>query len=197
MASRCLCTVTCCWMDRRRDSSCQMLPPQMLASTAAWPVIRLGAAQKPSTSPCLVITQHPVCSRRKTQASQQKCQNLPAISSPEPPKMTGSSSPEELSIAVNSPLELECSATGVPPPTLTWLKDGQPLERSDIVQQDGRFVRISKVQVRSVNVNSNSREPVINRFWQCKRGKKIGIMQMFYRSYYIPKYMTYYGLLSW
>ncbi|TWW61140.1 Hemicentin-1 [Takifugu flavidus] len=65
----------------------------------------------------------------------------------EPPKMTGSSSPEELFIAVNSPLELECSATGVPPPTLTWLKDGHPLERRDIVQEDGHFVRISKVQV--------------------------------------------------
>lgn len=63
--------------------------------------------------------------------------------------MTGSSSPEEIFIAVNSPLELECSATGVPPPTLTWLKDGHPLEQGDIVQQDGHVVRISKVQVRS------------------------------------------------
>lgn len=50
-------------------------------------------------------------------------------------------------MAVNSPLELECSAVGVPPPTLTWLKDGRPLEGPDIVQQDGHFVRISKVQV--------------------------------------------------
>ncbi|KAE8292435.1 Hemicentin-1 [Larimichthys crocea] len=65
----------------------------------------------------------------------------------EPPKISTSSSPEELTIAVNSPLELECSAVGVPPPTLSWLKDGRPLEGSDIVQQDGHFVRISKVQV--------------------------------------------------
>lgn len=64
--------------------------------------------------------------------------------------MTSSNSPEELTIAVNSPLELECSATGVPPPTLSWLKDGHPLEQSDIVQQDGHFVRISKVQVGAV-----------------------------------------------
>lgn len=64
--------------------------------------------------------------------------------------MSSSNSPEELTIAVNSPLELECSATGVPPPTLTWLKDGHPLERSDIVQQDGHFVRITKVQVKSL-----------------------------------------------
>ncbi|KAF6729918.1 Hemicentin-1 [Oryzias melastigma] len=65
----------------------------------------------------------------------------------EPPNIISSSVPEELTLAVNSPLELECSAEGVPPPTLSWLKDGRPLERSGIVQQDGHFVRISKVQV--------------------------------------------------
>ncbi|XP_023249744.1 hemicentin-1-like [Seriola lalandi dorsalis] len=65
----------------------------------------------------------------------------------EPPKISSSSSPEELTIAANSPLELECSAVGVPPPTLSWLKDGRPLEGTDIVQQDGHFVRISKIQV--------------------------------------------------
>uniref|UniRef100_A0A3Q3L4X2 Uncharacterized protein n=1 Tax=Mastacembelus armatus TaxID=205130 RepID=A0A3Q3L4X2_9TELE len=65
----------------------------------------------------------------------------------EPPKISSSSSPEELTIAVDSPLELECSAVGVPPPTLSWLKDGRPLEGTDLVQQDGQFIRISKVQV--------------------------------------------------
>lgn len=53
-----------------------------------------------------------------------------------------------MTLAVDSELELECSATGVPPPTLSWLKDGHPLEESDIVQQDGHFIRISKVQVK-------------------------------------------------
>lgn len=48
---------------------------------------------------------------------------------------------------MDSALELECSAVGVPPPTLSWLKDGRPLEGNDIVQQDGQFVRISKVKV--------------------------------------------------
>uniref|UniRef100_M3ZDA5 Cell adhesion molecule-related/down-regulated by oncogenes n=1 Tax=Xiphophorus maculatus TaxID=8083 RepID=M3ZDA5_XIPMA len=64
-----------------------------------------------------------------------------------PPKISRSSSPEELTIPVNSPLELECSASGVPPPTISWLKDGRPLEGAGIVQQDGHAVRISKVQV--------------------------------------------------
>lgn len=48
---------------------------------------------------------------------------------------------------MDSALELECSAVGVPPPTLSWLKDGRPLEGADIVQEDGHFVRISKVRV--------------------------------------------------
>uniref|UniRef100_A0A087YHW1 Cell adhesion molecule-related/down-regulated by oncogenes n=1 Tax=Poecilia formosa TaxID=48698 RepID=A0A087YHW1_POEFO len=60
----------------------------------------------------------------------------------EPPKISRSSSPEELTIPVNSPLELECSASGVPPPTISWLKDGRPLEGASIVQQDGHAVRV-------------------------------------------------------
>ncbi|XP_067377843.1 hemicentin-1 isoform X1 [Channa argus] len=65
----------------------------------------------------------------------------------EPPKISSSSSPEEVTIAINSPLELECLATGVPPPSLSWLKDGRPLHGTAIVQQDGHFIRINKVQV--------------------------------------------------
>ncbi|KAJ8379625.1 hypothetical protein SKAU_G00004030 [Synaphobranchus kaupii] len=65
----------------------------------------------------------------------------------EPPKISGSGSPEEVSIAINSPLELECAAEGVPPPTLSWLKDGRPLEGDTVVLRDGGLLRISKVQV--------------------------------------------------
>ena len=88
-----------------------------------------------------------------TSISKSWCQLLEKLSqnillcNPEPPKVTSSGSPDELTIAVNSPLELECSAVGVPPPTLSWLKDGHPLGETDVVQQDGHFVRISKVQV--------------------------------------------------
>ncbi|XP_024909219.1 hemicentin-1 [Cynoglossus semilaevis] len=65
----------------------------------------------------------------------------------EPPRISASTSPEELTVAVDAPLELECFAAGVPPPTLSWLKDGQPLKGTHVVQQDGRFVRIGRVQV--------------------------------------------------
>ncbi|XP_038853583.1 hemicentin-1-like [Salvelinus namaycush] len=65
----------------------------------------------------------------------------------EPPKIS-ISSPEELMVAVNTALELECIAEGVPSPTLSWLKDGRPLQGdSEIVEEDGHFLRITKVQV--------------------------------------------------
>lgn len=70
------------------------------------------------------------------------------LSDSEPPKISISSSPEELMVAVNTALELECTAEGIPPPTLSWLKDGRPLQGdSEIVEEDGHFLRITKVQV--------------------------------------------------
>ncbi|XP_001920501.5 hemicentin-1 [Danio rerio] len=66
----------------------------------------------------------------------------------EPPKITGSLSPEEQLIAVDSLLELECIATGLPPPTLSWLKDGRPIQDNmAIIERDGQLLRINKVQV--------------------------------------------------
>ncbi|XP_067083733.1 hemicentin-1 [Osmerus mordax] len=66
----------------------------------------------------------------------------------EPPKISVlSSSPEEMTVAVDNTLELECSAEGVPPPALSWLKDGRPLEGVGIVQEEGHFLRISSVKV--------------------------------------------------
>ncbi|XP_073692711.1 hemicentin-1 [Garra rufa] len=66
----------------------------------------------------------------------------------EPPKISGSSSPEEQLIAVDSVLELECIATGFPPPTLSWLKDGRPLQDSmAVIEREGQLLRINKVQV--------------------------------------------------
>ncbi|XP_077377558.1 hemicentin-1 [Festucalex cinctus] len=65
----------------------------------------------------------------------------------EPPKISRSGAPEELTIAVNNPLELECSADGVPTPTISWLKDGRPLGGNNIVQEDGHILSISNIQV--------------------------------------------------
>ncbi len=66
----------------------------------------------------------------------------------EPPKISGSSSPDEQLVAVDSVLELECIATGLPPPTLSWLKDGRPLQDSiAVIEREGQLLRINKVQV--------------------------------------------------
>uniref|UniRef100_A0A8C1LEB7 Hemicentin 2 n=1 Tax=Cyprinus carpio TaxID=7962 RepID=A0A8C1LEB7_CYPCA len=66
----------------------------------------------------------------------------------EPPKISGPSSPDEQLVAVDSVLELECIAAGLPPPTLSWLKDGRPLQDSmAVIERDGQLLRINKVQV--------------------------------------------------
>ena len=72
---------------------------------------------------------------------------------PEPPKISSTGSPDELTLALNSPLELECTAVGVPPPILSWLKDGRPMESPEVVTEEGRFVKISKVQVSVMEEN--------------------------------------------
>ena len=58
---------------------------------------------------------------------------------------------------MDSLLELECVAEGFPPPSLSWLKDGQPLgESSDLIQRGGQILRINKVQVRLGNSDNDN-----------------------------------------
>lgn len=38
---------------------------------------------------------------------------------------------ENKDVIVNNPLSLYCETTAVPPPVLTWYKDGYPLSSSD------------------------------------------------------------------
>ncbi|XP_036382492.1 hemicentin-1 [Megalops cyprinoides] len=84
------------------------------------------------------------CVASNQAGSSTKAFNLTVL---EPPRISDSGSPEEVSVAVNGPLELECAAEGVPPPTLSWLKDGRPLEGAGMVLRDGGLLRISSVQV--------------------------------------------------
>ncbi|XP_078498867.1 hemicentin-1 [Lissotriton helveticus] len=67
----------------------------------------------------------------------------------DPPHINGSGSPEEITVIVNNPLELICSTTGVPPPKITWLKDGRPLPQTDDIHilRGGEMLRIASVQV--------------------------------------------------
>ncbi|XP_069497466.1 hemicentin-1 isoform X2 [Ambystoma mexicanum] len=67
----------------------------------------------------------------------------------DPPRINGSDNSEETSVVVNNPLELICSSTGVPPPKITWLKDGRPLPHTDDIHilRGGEMLRIASVQV--------------------------------------------------
>ncbi|MGH0131433.1 UNVERIFIED_CONTAM: hypothetical protein FKN15_007170, partial [Acipenser sinensis] len=45
-----------------------------------------------------------------------------------PPNIAGTSAPQDLSVLQNRQVILECKSDAVPPPSLTWLKDGEPLQ---------------------------------------------------------------------
>lgn len=65
----------------------------------------------------------------------------------EPPKIEGPTISAEVSVAVDELLELVCNAAGVPPPQITWEKDGQPLSSPDVLSRNGTVLRIDRVKV--------------------------------------------------
>ncbi|XP_053341492.1 hemicentin-1 [Clarias gariepinus] len=67
----------------------------------------------------------------------------------DPPRINGSGFPSEVSVVVNHVLELVCEAEGIPPPTLTWVKDGRPLPQMDSLSilRGGEVLRIASAQV--------------------------------------------------
>ncbi|XP_063057327.1 hemicentin-1 isoform X2 [Engraulis encrasicolus] len=69
-----------------------------------------------------------------------------------PPQIRGGGvggAPTEVSVVVSRVLELECEADGVPPPTITWMKDGRPLPVTDGVRllRGGEVLRVASAQV--------------------------------------------------
>ncbi|XP_036351171.2 hemicentin-1 [Ochotona princeps] len=67
----------------------------------------------------------------------------------EPPHINGSREPGEVSVIVGNPLELSCTASGIPVPKITWMKDGRPLLHTEQVQAltGGEVLRITSAQV--------------------------------------------------
>ncbi|KAM3875993.1 hemicentin-1 [Diretmus argenteus] len=67
----------------------------------------------------------------------------------DPPRINGSGVPAEVSVVVNHVLELLCEASGIPPPSLTWLKDGRPLPQTDSLRllRGGEGLRVASAQV--------------------------------------------------
>lgn len=49
---------------------------------------------------------------------------------PVPPSIDGPKE-ERVIETISNPVTFSCDATGIPPPSLTWLKNGRPIGRSD------------------------------------------------------------------
>ncbi|XP_070817740.1 hemicentin-1 [Chaetodon trifascialis] len=66
-----------------------------------------------------------------------------------PPNIAGDSTPQDVSVLQSRQLTLECKSDAVPPPTLTWLKDGQPLQASARVRilSGGRYLQINMAEL--------------------------------------------------
>ncbi|XP_026178915.1 hemicentin-1 [Mastacembelus armatus] len=67
-----------------------------------------------------------------------------------PPNIAGESTPQDVSVLHNRQVTLECKSDAVPPPTLTWLKDGQPLQASARVRvlSGGRYLQINQAELK-------------------------------------------------
>ncbi|XP_075872115.1 hemicentin-1 isoform X2 [Nelusetta ayraudi] len=66
-----------------------------------------------------------------------------------PPNIAGESTPQDVSVLLNRQVTLECKSDAVPPPTLTWLKDGQPLQATARVRvlSGGRYLQINLAEL--------------------------------------------------
>ncbi|XP_075384531.1 hemicentin-1 isoform X2 [Tenrec ecaudatus] len=66
-----------------------------------------------------------------------------------PPTVEGGNETSYFIVLVNNLLELDCQVTGSPPPSIMWLKDGQPIDERDgfKVLLNGRKLVIAQAQV--------------------------------------------------
>ncbi|XP_072686973.1 hemicentin-1 isoform X2 [Canis lupus baileyi] len=63
------------------------------------------------------------------------------------PPTIKSSGPSERAIVIYKPITLQCIANGIPNPSITWLKDGQPVNTAQgnlKIQSSGRVLQIAK-----------------------------------------------------
>ncbi|XP_069798458.1 hemicentin-1 [Narcine bancroftii] len=66
-----------------------------------------------------------------------------------PPNIAGQSGPQDLAVLRNGQAILECKSDAVPPPTLTWLKDGKPLKATPRIRllSSGRYLQINNAEL--------------------------------------------------
>ncbi|XP_041349453.1 neuroglian-like [Gigantopelta aegis] len=55
------------------------------------------------------------------------------------------SKPQDVTVAVDEDVTLRCKATGIPDPVVSWFINGKPLEESDVLNKNARFLDDSLV----------------------------------------------------
>ncbi|KAK2908097.1 hemicentin-1 isoform X2 [Channa argus] len=91
-------------------------------------------------------TGHYTCVANNTAGQASRHFNLKVL---EPPHIKDSDVPAEVSVVVNNVLELQCEPSGIPTPSLTWLKDGRPLPQRDSLRllQGGELLHVASAQL--------------------------------------------------
>uniref|UniRef100_A0A8C9N9E0 Hemicentin-1 n=1 Tax=Serinus canaria TaxID=9135 RepID=A0A8C9N9E0_SERCA len=66
-----------------------------------------------------------------------------------PPNIVGTGGPQELAVLQNSQAILECRSDAVPPPTISWLKNGELLEGGPRLRilSNGRYLQINNAEL--------------------------------------------------
>ncbi|NWU93884.1 HMCN1 protein, partial [Upupa epops] len=66
-----------------------------------------------------------------------------------PPNIAGTSGPQDVTVLQNRQVTLECKSDAVPPPTISWLKNGELLEGSPRVRilSSGRYLQINNADL--------------------------------------------------
>lgn len=113
---------------------------QMLDSTNVWPSMRLAALSSHTVCRCMVSVKQPFSQMfgyvklfPNIFISWFWSSNVLCLFPLVPPSI--SSKGGMITVVVNEPVRLECEASGVPMPSLTWLKEGRPVSSfSDGVQ---------------------------------------------------------------
>ncbi|XP_010130628.1 PREDICTED: hemicentin-1, partial [Buceros rhinoceros silvestris] len=69
-----------------------------------------------------------------------------------PPNIAGTSGPQDLTVLQNRQVILECKSDAVPPPTISWLKNGELLEGTPRVRilSNGRYLQINNADLSDV-----------------------------------------------
>lgn len=83
-------------------------------------------------------------------------------------------------MVVNNVLELHCEASGIPTPSLTWLKDGRPLPQTD----SARLIRGQVLIVASAQVGDEVLCCAINLYLIIQKKKKKKKKQHFCIMFY-------------